>query len=74
MPIDVTISIPDAAAPDFQAAMSARLKLPPTNANAKLGLIDLAKRETISWRARQAATAAAAAAQTQSESDLSGMT
>lgn len=74
MPIEITITIPDQAAPDVMAAMSERVKLPPTGPNAKIGLIDLMKRETISWRARQAAATAAVAAQTQSESDLTGVT
>lgn len=74
MAIVITITIPDPAVPDVMAAMSEIVKLPPTGPNAKLGLINLMKRETISWRARQNAAAAAAAAQAQSEIDLTDVT
>lgn len=74
MPVSITITIPDAAAPDAQAALSARMKLPVSGPNAKLGLEDLVKRETKHWRIKNAVDAAAATAAAQADTDLAGMT
>lgn len=74
MPLVVTITIPDAAVVDAQAALSAKAGLPSTGPNAKLGLIEMIKRETKHYRIKAAADTAAVAAGTQADTDLSGIT
>lgn len=74
MPVSITVTIPDAWAPDAQAALSAKVGLPVSGPNAKLGLIDILIRETKHWRIKNAADAATATAAAAADTDVTGVT